>query len=889
MKRSLCFLLVTAICFCLPSGIIFAQRDTCSEQKTFLETLTRDGYAEVGKYKVEKIIDNVYHMDESTLALPGGSTDSDGNMNNPSSIYFVIDDEEVLIIDSGNPASEDKETDAKIITEALTAGKPVTIAYTHGHGDHTGLARSSTVFENVNVKRVYIAQADLPAASEAIAQFADITYPLKDGDTFIVANKVYSAFIVNAHTDGSLMITNTDRELLIVGDTFGSGFVWIFWDTTEGTPLLNLSNGVAKARDIMNSMSDPTVLAGHRWQQFWDQNAQHPGEITIQYFNDMAQVISGLLNGSTLKEDYPVREGGIELSSNGARAKIDTLPKYVDAYLDAVNKIDEAYIYSAAPLLSIESSNATAAATFIVFPDGALTDEESQALLDETGITQIVDRAAATAYVARPSDGKSFTKEDISVFKAIAAKIYVTSNLKLVGFGNGATFINQNLTQYSNIFSGILSVGGEAGAEITTSVPAYISGNLDAALPYIAANNAVESDTQGSLTFYANPMSRFEIVVTNSEKESASAAFKNGWTQVLSKFGRIGNYIEGDNVVGTWYSRPIITGDDALDTSRKYQYFNSIDAINNIIRHVVTEDLNDNNILSLWYEYIPESSLNADKGTIPVVFLMHGNTNDPRTQYDSSGWAAIASREGIILVCPEWQGHTYQGYTYEPMTSDANLTPNADFVKVIEKVLAKYPQADPSRVYISGLSAGSRNTTNNGLANTKYFAAGAGQSGPFASKDDKQIIENIAMNKDQYDFPIIYFSGDKDEYLMQDFDKLEKTGALQVLQSFQELNDMKITHVEDLTSENIEIYGIPWEEKHTIEATEENIASMVGGKIWNEKGVEISMYRIYGWGHWNYPPDAELMWDFMKVYSRDPETGEILKKVITNQEPPSSQ
>ena len=875
MKRSVYLLLAVVMCFSLSAGTASAERDTEAEKAAFLETLETNGYAEVGKYKVEKIIDGVYHMDEATIALPGGATDADGNMNNPSSIYFVIEDGEVLIVDSGNTASGEKETDAKIITEALTAGKAVTILYTHGHGDHTGLARSQAVFENVDVQNVYIAQADLEMASEAIAQFTDITHTLMDGDSFSVAGKEYTAYVVSAHTNGSLMIVNPDRELLITGDTFGSGFVWVFWDTTEGTPLLNLSNGVSKARDLMNGMASPTVLAGHRWQQFWEQNAQRPGEISIQYFNDMAQVISGLLNGSTLKQDYSPWEGGIELSSNGAKAKIDTLPEFIDAYIEAVNQMDEAYIYSAAPLLSIESSNATSAAKFIVFPDGALTDEEAQALLDETGITEIVNSSASTAYVARPANGERFTEEDVAVFNAIAGKIYVTSNLKLVGFGNGATFINQNLTKYANIFSGILSVGGEAGAEMTASVPAYISGNLDAAAPYIAANSAVEVSTDGSLTTYANPESRFEIVVTNSEEEDAATAFQNGWKNVLSKFGRIGNYLEGEGV-GTWYSRPIITGDEAQDTTRKYQYFDSIDAIDNITRYVVTEDLNESGIDSLWYEYVPDSTVGADAGTVPVVFLMHGNTNDPRTQYDSSGWATIAAREGIILVCPEWQGHTYQGYTYDPMTADLNATPDADFVKVIEKVLAKYPQADASRVYISGLSAGCMNTTNNGLANTKFFAAGAGQSGPFGMRSPEQVAADIAMNKDQYDFPIIYFTGDKDEYLMGDFDKLEETGAMTVLQSFEELNDMEITQVEDLVEENVDIYGIPWTEKLVIEANAENIATMVGGTVRNDKGVEISMYRIYGWGHWNYAPDAELMWNFMKKYSRDLTTGEIM-------------
>ena len=45
----------------------------------------------------------------------------------------------------------------------------------------------------------------------------------------------------------------------------------------------------------------------------------------------------------------------------------------------------------------------------------------------------------------------------------------------------------------------------------------------------------------------------------------------------------------------------------------------------------------------------------------------------------------------------------------------------------------------------------------------------------------------------------------------------------------------------------------------------------------NAKGVEISMARIYGWGHWNYTPDAKLMWEFMSKYARDVNTGETIR------------
>lgn len=45
-------------------------------ENEFLDDLNDDGYAELGKYKVEKIKDNIYHWDEGTKALPGGTEGS---------------------------------------------------------------------------------------------------------------------------------------------------------------------------------------------------------------------------------------------------------------------------------------------------------------------------------------------------------------------------------------------------------------------------------------------------------------------------------------------------------------------------------------------------------------------------------------------------------------------------------------------------------------------------------------------------------------------------------------------------------------------------------------------------------------------------------------------
>ena len=128
--------------------------------------------------------------------------------------------------------------------------------------------------------------------------------------------------------------------------------------------------------------------------------------MSIQYFNDMAQVIKGLSDGTTVSKPYSAGAvTGIELSSNGAKAKIDTKQEYVDTYLKQLNQMSDAYVYSATNKLGIETVNNTAAASIIVYPDGSLSDAEAQKYLDDTGMSTYADTHASSVYVARPSNG----------------------------------------------------------------------------------------------------------------------------------------------------------------------------------------------------------------------------------------------------------------------------------------------------------------------------------------------------------------------------------------------------------------------------------------------------------------------------------------------------
>ena len=879
-----------------PAPEVTEERDIEAEKEAFKAALEKDGYAEIGSYKVEKMRDGVYHMDEGTKAFPGGSTldpyidrvtgeEVSGVMNNPSSMYFVVTENEVVMIDGGDVLrSQEKYDSAKAILDVMTDGKPLTFIITHGHSDHVRMITTEGVLDDLDVKAIYVGEADY-VDGQVVGSTTGTPLPVqgdlskvktvKEGDVITVDGLDYEIIDIPAHTPGSLGIVQKDKEVIFTGDSIGSGFVWAFWMYGDN-PLGALQNGVQKLQGVIQGMNNGVILAGHRWQQFSDMFGEgKPNEMSIQYLNDLNAVINGLADGTTKKSPYTLRgnDKDIELSATGSKAKVDTQQEEIDAYLAALVKMDEAYIYSGSDKLSIESSNAVAAPTFVIYPDEILSDEDAKKLLVDSGIAEIVDRSASKAYVMR--------SYDVDDFKTVMqTKVAVTENFKLIGIGKGATFVNDNLSKYSNFISGLALIGGEGTPAPSASVPAYISG-ADASA-YIAADKAEKTAEEGTFTTYVNPDSRFELVVTNSAEEDAVTGIKNAWDKVLNKFGRIGNWLDnsaGVGAVGTWYTRPLITGDDAVDTTRPYQYFDSIEAITDIRREVVTEDLDGDGQLNLWYEYIPAKAEDAEEGTVPVVLLMHGNTNDPRTQYDCSGWANIASREGIILVAPEWQGHTYQGYTYQPMVMTTEDVDSADFVKMIKMIEEKYPQIDASRIYIQGLSAGSRNTYMQGLANAKYLAAGAGQSGPFGVSGGANF-EDVTRNKDKYDFPIIFFSGDADEYLMGTYDNTNvNAGSITTLNAFEALNDMAVTTADDLSMEYIADSGYPvkWDETYTIEQTPETVTYVKGGVKANDKNVEISFNRIYGWGHWNYMPDAEWQWDFMKKYARDLETGESIR------------
>ena len=184
---------------------------------------------EKGPYTVSVIEKNIYHIQDCNSSYPSGaSVDADGNQryNNCSDIYLLVGSKEALMIDLSNAITwaDNAAESLREIVKERTAGKPLTITFTHNHGDHTGMLPA------------WVDDPDVSFALPAV-DFEDIEdrFPADrhsfydEGEIFDLGGLTVETIAVPGHTDGSIVFLVPGHDLLFSGDAIGSGGgVWIF-------------------------------------------------------------------------------------------------------------------------------------------------------------------------------------------------------------------------------------------------------------------------------------------------------------------------------------------------------------------------------------------------------------------------------------------------------------------------------------------------------------------------------------------------------------------------------------------------------------------------------------------------------------------------------------
>ncbi|MDR1646373.1 MAG: hypothetical protein LBS05_11270 [Tannerellaceae bacterium] len=510
---------------------------------------------------------------------------------------------------------------------------------------------------------------------------------------------------------------------------------------------------------------------------------------------------------------------------------------------------------------NIEARGSMNAPLFIIYPDKPVNEEEANALIGETGLDDLVFKYAGGVGVINPIGETYDNEKDFTAYKSFINHLRTISNLKIIGIGNGATFVNDVISQNANEVAGIFIYGGKRTKKTPSDipVPAYISrADKNVAAYYVKVNEAKKIEETNDHIIYANDNEPLQRVVLGLDKNvTLKDAIADAWQTLFSRNYRFSNYKHTTYMGGRFgeYGSYELEPYLMLDES-------------GVTRKTVIKKLHEQGA-SFWYEFIPEKTVHAPDRSIPLVVLLHGNNNDNRTQSETSGFIEVAARENFIVAEIEWQG--------------AGRFPSEVFLGldgiefVVDEIIRTHPQIDPSRIYAQGLSAGAMTSAALGIRKSHLFAAVAGHSGgvfdfPVFGFSYQSLLNEAKQKAGCVETPYFLITGTDDNVIpFPTKDNYTNNPFFNAIQIYRRMNDLPEIDI-DFYSESI--LGMKFQGRETI-LTNKHL-TLETGKLYKGNIPLIQFTAILHYGHWNYAPAAQMMWDFFKQFARDPETKKLI-------------
>ena len=278
---------------------------------------------EVGPYTVSVIEKNVYHIQDYNSSNPAGeSFDAEGNkthFNNCSDIYLFVGEKKALMLDLSNAinwADNAAESLRAIVWERV-GGMPLTVTFTHNHGDHTGMLPA---FVNDPGVQFALPETDFARMASRFPEERTSFYDM--GEVFDLGGMKLEAIGVPGHTAGSMVFLLEGHDLLFTGDAVGSGHgVWLFNAEAFNQYVSAVPYLIRALEERGVNEKRLKIYGGHYWQKDW-LNLPKGTELGMQYLRDM----------KTLCDEIEAGTAAIEPSNLG-RPGLDTYFRHGDAII----------------------------------------------------------------------------------------------------------------------------------------------------------------------------------------------------------------------------------------------------------------------------------------------------------------------------------------------------------------------------------------------------------------------------------------------------------------------------------------------------------------------------------------------------------------------------
>ena len=431
------------------------------------------------------------------------------------------------------------------------------------------------------------------------------------------------------------------------------------------------------------------------------------------------------------------------------------------------------------------------------------------------------------------------------------------------------TFFNNYIAttfDYSSRIAGALLINSEIDeiSDVSSVLPVYLVNPSDSVqTKYQSANktDSIKSDNEVT-TFYNQGLPLQQVIISKDSDVDIASVINRAYNEMFIKSMRIPVVKQGLYTAGTPYQgygfdeapyslserNPLIDGvtpDGIVMTMHQEDRFADIKT-------------DKGEYLQTWFEYIPQEVLDGEvkEHSVPLILANHGGSDDPRGFVDENGWLALAGQERFIMVAPE------KDYlTDTPVLGDA-------LGALVSYMIETYPAIDPSRVYATGYSKGGAASIAVGVEHPDLIAAIAAM----APADYTPLPEDEEQFK-TLDIPYMFTTSsvDKEKNVSWTDDSLQSRPQA-MINNFMRYNEMEEISYDFDTYPIVGFKEDAFSQK-ILNNEHENLTWYKN----NEQGIPmlaISFTRDLV--HALYPEYAKIGWDYLKHFSRDLETGEVI-------------
>jgi hypothetical protein len=438
----------------------------------------------------------------------------------------------------------------------------------------------------------------------------------------------------------------------------------------------------------------------------------------------------------------------------------------------------------------------------------------------------------------------------------------------LIGIDGGATFLNNFVaTSFDDItrVAGMLLIGGnmEKVRQVASSVPVYLVNTpADVVEKYKAAN---KTDAWGydenNVAYYFNQAQPLQKVIVNKDAKVTSGLISDVYYNFLIKNMRepvVKANLNSASILYSdykWNQAPYSLGErNAIIDGKTADGIFVDEHHEDHFKDIVTEK---GEYLDTWFEFLPEEVKNntALKGSVPLILGNHGGGDDPVQYADDIGLLTLAGKERFAMVVPEQQ-------------SIGDIRGKA-LPALVKYMLETYPALDASRVYTTGYSMGGGATFNAVDGDARLFAAAVPQAAVTyaATKEEAKQFKNV-------DIPIMLTTSTYDYFYDTATMNYRTSGMCDyptMLNLYLDFNEMDAIKFD---CEKYPLSGFLADEYKEVTLNNEYV-----NHTWllYKDGIPMVGLNVTEFlPHGLYQEYAKVVWNFLKHYSRNLETGAVI-------------